>query len=139
MTPRRVQSCVPGPRRWRPATLDDGPGLRVNADSRWRFGQRISNLGSSTLFGEEPYFEATNLLKGIVARGPVVGFDLVGIVPAHDLHDQTSLLGARLILNLVGALAHAGRIGEFERDTATPSRPAGRPTIAGRVREPLLS
>jgi len=62
-------------------------------------------------FGGLTYYEATNLLKGIAARGPVVGLDLVGIVPAKDLHDRTSLLGARLVLNLVGGLAHAGRIG----------------------------
>ena len=66
-------------------------------------------------FGGLTYFEATNLLKGIVARGAVVGFDVVGIAPAKDLHGRTSLLGARLILNLVGALAHAGWIGAVER------------------------
>ncbi len=86
-------------------------------------------------FGGLTYFEATNLLKGIAARGPVVGFDLVGIVPAHDLNDQTSLLGARLILNLVGALAHAGRIGEPARDAALASRPDRRPAPAEPVRE----
>jgi agmatinase len=86
-------------------------------------------------FGGLTYFEATNLLKGVAARGPVVGFDLVGIVPAHDLNDQTSLLGARLILNLVGALAHAGRIGEPVRDAALASRPDRRPAPAEPVRE----
>jgi agmatinase len=74
-------------------------------------------------FGGLTYFEATNLLKGIAARGPVVGVALVGIAPATDLHDRTSLLGARLILNLVGALAHAGRIGEVV-DADTTSRGA---------------
>jgi agmatinase len=78
-------------------------------------------------FGGLSYFEVTNLLKGIAARGPVVGVDLVGIVPAHDLNDQTSLLGARLILNLAGALAHAGRLGEPARDAAIPARPDQRP------------
>jgi agmatinase len=60
-------------------------------------------------FGGLDYFEATNLLKGVVARGEVVGMALTGIVRGHDLNDVTSLLGVRLILNLVGALAHAGR------------------------------
>jgi agmatinase len=61
-------------------------------------------------FGGLTYFEVTNLLKGIAARGPVVGASLSGIVPGHDHHDLTSLLGARLLLNLLGALAHAGRL-----------------------------
>ena len=61
-------------------------------------------------FGGLTYFEASNLLRGIAALGPVVGVDLVGIAPAKDHHDRTSLLGARLVLNLVGALAHAGQI-----------------------------
>ena len=62
-------------------------------------------------FGGLTYFEVTNLLRGIAARGPVAGLALTGIVPDRDLHDMTSLLGARLILTLIGALAHAGRLG----------------------------
>jgi agmatinase len=61
-------------------------------------------------FGGLTYFEASNLLRGIAAVGPVAGVSLVGIAPARDHHDRTSLLGARLVLNLVGALAHAGRL-----------------------------
>lgn len=61
-------------------------------------------------FGGLTYFQVTNLLKGLATRGPVIGASLVGIVPAHDLHGLTSLLGARLILNLLGALAHADRL-----------------------------
>jgi agmatinase len=61
-------------------------------------------------FGGLTYFEASNLLKGIAALGPVAGVSLVGIAPAKDMHDRTSLLGTRLVLNLVGALAHAGRL-----------------------------
>ena len=62
-------------------------------------------------FGGLTYFEVTNLLRGIAARGPVAGLALTGVVPDRDLHDMTSLLGARLILTLIGALAHAGRLG----------------------------
>ncbi len=68
-------------------------------------------------FGGLTYFEVTNLLKGIAAKAPVVGFDLVGISPAKDLHGITSLLGSRLILNLVGALAHTGRVQTLEDGT----------------------
>jgi agmatinase len=88
-------------------------------------------------FGGLTYYEATNLLKGIAARGPVVGMDLVGITPARDLHDHTSLLGARLILNLIGALAHAGRLGEgpdsagARRRAAPAAARAGGPALIG--------
>lgn len=62
-------------------------------------------------FGGIDYFEATNLLRGIATKGKLVGFDLVEIAPAKDVMDLTSQLGFRLILNLLGALAHDGQIG----------------------------
>jgi agmatinase len=71
-------------------------------------------------FGGLTYFEASNLLKGIATLGPVAGVALVGVAPAKDHHDRTSLLGTRLVLNLVGALAHAGRIGEIAGEDAAP-------------------
>jgi len=88
-------------------------------------------------FGGMSYFEATNVLKGIASRGPVVGVDLVGISPARDLHDITSLLGARLILNLVGALAHAGRIGVAEADGG-PRRGTSLAVASAIVSDPAL-
>ena len=66
---------------------------------------------NSLAFGGITYFEATNLLRGIAAKGQLVGFDLVEVAPARDVIDMTSLLGVRLILNLLGALAHEGQLG----------------------------
>jgi agmatinase len=62
-------------------------------------------------FGGLSYFEVTNLLRGIAAKGNVVGLDFTGVAPARDTNDMTSQLGVRLILNLLGALAHNGQIG----------------------------
>jgi agmatinase len=62
-------------------------------------------------FGGVTYYEATNLLKGIAAKGRVVGFDLVEVVPSADVQDMTSRLAARMVLNLIGAIAHTGQIG----------------------------
>lgn len=62
-------------------------------------------------FGGLSYYQAFDLLSGIAARGKVVGFDLVEVVPAYDVRDLTSLVSARLILNLIGAMARTGQIG----------------------------
>jgi agmatinase len=62
-------------------------------------------------FGGVTYYEATNLLKGIAAKGRIVGFDLVEVVPSVDVQGITSRLAARMVLNLVGAMAQTGQIG----------------------------
>jgi len=60
-------------------------------------------------FGGIDYFEATNLIKGIAAKGTLVGFDFVEVVPYADVQDLTSLLAARLILNAIGAMIRSGQ------------------------------
>ncbi len=62
-------------------------------------------------FGGLTYFEVSNLLRGIAAKGRIVGFDVVEIAPGKDHENITSLLAARLTLNLLGAMAHGGQIG----------------------------
>ncbi len=62
-------------------------------------------------FGGLTYYEATNLLRGIARKGNVVGFDFVEVVPSADVQSLTSLLAARLTLNLMGALVHEGQVG----------------------------
>lgn len=62
-------------------------------------------------FGGLDYDEAFELLNGVAARGAVVGFDLVEVVPALDVRNLTSLVSARLMLNLIGAMARSGQIG----------------------------
>jgi agmatinase len=50
-------------------------------------------------------------MKGLARKGRIAGYDFVEVVPSMDVGNATSLLGARLILNLIGAMAHAGQIG----------------------------
>jgi hypothetical protein len=69
------------------------------------------------------YWETVNLFKNVAARGRVVGVDLVEIVPGHDAGDITSLLAARLIVDLTGALAHRGRRGLTPRRRGQGSGP----------------
>ena len=110
--------------------VPDAPGYYVSLDAS-ALDPAIAPAVDVPAFGGLDYFEVTNLLKGIAARGGVVGFALVGIVPANDLREITSLLGVRLILNLVGALAHAERIG-------TPGVHAA-PRADARALEPVKS
>jgi agmatinase len=60
-------------------------------------------------FGGLTYFEASNLLRGVARKGRVVGFDFVEVVPRADVQDLTSLLAARLTLNLMGEIVRQGQ------------------------------
>jgi agmatinase len=64
---------------------------------------------NSLAFGGLGYYEVSNLLTGIAGKGKIVGFDVVEIAPARDLHNLTSLLTVRLTLNLLGAMARSGQ------------------------------
>lgn len=66
-------------------------------------------------FGGLTYYEATNLLRGVAAKGKVVGFDFPVVSPPFDVSDMTAQLATRLILNMIGALAHTGQIGTRAR------------------------
>jgi agmatinase len=80
-------------------------------------------------FGGLTYFEATNLLKGVAAAGRVAGCDLTGIVPSRDVNGMTGRLGVRLVLNLLGAMAHSG---QFERVTRESPGEVLRPSLLNR-------
>jgi agmatinase len=61
--------------------------------------------------GGVTYYEMFGLMRGIARKGKVVGFDYVEIVPALDFAHMTSVTAVRVILNLIGILAHEGQIG----------------------------
>lgn len=65
-------------------------------------------------FGGVTYYEASNLLRGLARKGTIVGYDVVEIVPSLDVANVTSHVCARLSLNLIGEMAHAGQIGRRE-------------------------
>ena len=65
----------------------------------------------SPAFGGISYAEATDLLRGVAAKGRIVGADFVEVVPDRDVQGYTALLIARLILNLIGAVAYSGQVG----------------------------
>lgn len=71
----------------------------------------IAPAVASPAFGGLTYDEAAGVLRGVAARGRVAGFDLVEIMPEREGGAMTCRLAVRLILTLLGALAHAGRLG----------------------------
>jgi agmatinase len=67
-------------------------------------------LGPPAL-GGVTYYELFDLMRGIARKGKVAGFDYVEIVPALDIAHMTSVTAVRIILNLIGILAHTGQVG----------------------------
>lgn len=63
-------------------------------------------------FGGLTYYQAFDLIRGVAARGPIVGFDIVEVVPELDVRNLTSLLAARLVMVMIGSIARNGQLDE---------------------------
>jgi agmatinase len=50
------------------------------------------------------------LIHGLVAKGTLIGMDVVEIAPKYDLNDLTSIAAGRLFMNAIGAAAAAGKL-----------------------------
>nr|WP_258596812.1 agmatinase [Mesorhizobium sp. AR07] len=62
--------------------------------------------------GGVTYRQTIELIKGLFAKGKVVGMDIVEIAPARDINEITSMTAGHIILNVIGA---AVRAGQFKR------------------------
>jgi agmatinase len=62
--------------------------------------------------GGVSYRQTIELIKGLFAKGRVVGIDIVEIAPARDVNEITSMTAGIIILNAIGA---AVRSGQFKR------------------------
>ncbi len=51
-----------------------------------------------------------SLIHGLVRKGRLVGMDVVEIAPRYDLNDLTTIAAGRLLINAIGAAAHAGHL-----------------------------
>lgn len=67
------------------------------------------------------FHQCRRLIHGLVAKGRVVGMDIVEITPSRDVNDITSIMAGRLAVNLIGA---AVRAGYFDKSGAARSEPA---------------
>lgn len=61
--------------------------------------------------GGVTYYEALKLLRGVAQKGRIAGYDFVEVAPSLDVNNMTSHVAARMTLNMIGAMAHAGQIG----------------------------
>ena len=53
------------------------------------------------------YLQMRKLIHGLVAKGRVVGMDIVEIAPVNDVNQLTCIAAGRMIVNLIGAAARA--------------------------------
>jgi agmatinase len=58
--------------------------------------------------GGVTFSQARKLIHGLVAKGRVVGMDVVEITPASDVNGITCITAGRLIVNLIGMAVRAG-------------------------------
>lgn len=58
--------------------------------------------------GGVSYRQTIDLIKGLVAKGRLVGMDIVEIAPARDVNEITSITAGNIILNVIGAAVRAG-------------------------------
>ena len=54
------------------------------------------------------FLQMRKLIHGLVAKGRVVGMDIVEIAPVNDVNQLTCIAAGRLIVNLIGSAARAG-------------------------------
>jgi agmatinase len=58
--------------------------------------------------GGVTFAQARALIRGLVAKGRVVGMDVVEITPRTDVNQITCITAGRLVVNLIGAAVRAG-------------------------------
>ena len=61
--------------------------------------------------GGVTYPQARKLIHGLVAKGRVVGMDIVEITPKRDINQLTAVTAGNLILNMIGKTIQAGYFG----------------------------
>lgn len=109
---KRMGSLIIGPREFRREGVD-AVLARLPDDRRYyvtididAFDASIAPGSGSPSIGGLDYYEVTDLLRGVAAKGEVVGFDLVEVAPQYDPTEVTAQLAARVVLDFLGAIFH---------------------------------
>lgn len=71
----------------------------------------IAPAVGTAAFGGLGYYEAFHILRAVAQKGKVIGFDLPVVRPHLDVGNRTSLLAARMMLSMIGWLAHTQQVG----------------------------
>ena len=71
----------------------------------------IAPADGTAAFGGLGYYEAVHILRGVPQKGQIIGFDLPVVRPHLDVGNRTSLLAARMMLSMIGWMAHTEQIG----------------------------
>lgn len=107
---RRMGSLIVGPRELRRVGVEgilsripEGRRFYVTIDVD-AFEAGLAPGSGSPSFGGLSYYEVTDLLRGVAAKGEVVGFDFVEVAPQYDPTEVTAQLAARVILDFLGAI-----------------------------------
>ncbi|WP_192257578.1 agmatinase [Mesorhizobium silamurunense] len=58
--------------------------------------------------GGVSYRQTIELIKGLIAKGKLVGMDIVEIAPSRDVNEITAITAGNIILNVIGAAVRAG-------------------------------
>jgi agmatinase len=85
---------------------DDGNYyLTIDADG---FNPAVMPAVAGPAPGGLTYLQARKLIHGLIAKGRVVGMDIVEITPKHDVNQITAITAGNLILNMIGKTIQAG-------------------------------
>lgn len=72
----------------------------------------IAPAVGTAAFGGLGYYEAFHLLRGVAQKGQIIAFDLPVVRPHLDIGHRTSLLAARMMISMMGWMAHTSQIGQ---------------------------
>ncbi|WP_299961996.1 agmatinase [uncultured Roseobacter sp.] len=88
------------------ATLPDGMPLYITIDID-AFCPSIAPGTGTPSHGGFLYYDVLEILQQVTRRHPVIGIDLVEVAPDYDPTGSTAILGAQVLLNLLGFIFHA--------------------------------
>ena len=109
---KRMGGIIIGPREFRRRGVE-GVLARIPSNMRYYvtididgFDASLAPGSGSPSIGGFDYYEVSDLLRGVAAKGDVVGFDFVEVAPQYDPTEVTAQLAARVILDFLGAIFH---------------------------------
>jgi agmatinase len=106
---RRLGSVIIGPRELRRVGIDSvvdrvpaAPQYYITIDCDG-FDPALMPGNGSPSPGGLTYHEVVDLLRGVAAKGDIVGLDFVEVAPQYDPTEVTAQTAARVILDVLGA------------------------------------